>query len=416
MTTDQPTDSRRVLVVAPGYIRTGGRDDGQVFWNPESGHEIRLGNALAELAARFAMPSSVDVVVAAIPGAARESARNAVTALEEAGLLVGYRTAAAAAPAPAPAATGTGLFGAPVLDAPTALTGDTTDVVVIGMPYDVGSTHRPGSRFAPDELRQISTALFQYRCDAGGRPRGLHDPLRGRAVLDGVRIADLANISQPVHTRNGDSLEGLHRLARSAFQAGRFVLTLGGDHSISLPLITAALDVHGRIGVLHVDAHSDFAAPRTDDWRRDCHHGNFMSWVVGDARLGVLAQFGVRQLTEYEIERPEHVRVWPGRTAVLTDPDSVLAELPEDIPYYLTIDADGLDPSALPDTGTPLPGGFGHAELVTLLEHLAVHRRLIGMDFVELIPGDRETSTLTAADLILRVLDAATASDKGERG
>ncbi|MFF2652676.1 arginase family protein [Streptomyces sp. NPDC058045] len=414
----------RVLVIDPGFVRTArgqdgqygqdghdGQDgaDGETFWNAASGTYLTLGRAMARLASRFAVPSTVDAALAPLGAAAAGPAgRRAVEELEARGLLVAHRPRPDRPPAPATAADG--LFGAPVMSLPEATAGDTTDAVVIGMPYDVGTTYRPGARFAPDYIRRCSTSLFSV--GSAEKPAGRYDPVRGRRVLDGVRIADLANVSQRVHTRNGESFDHLQRLTHSVMAAGRFAVVLGGDHSVSLPAIRGALDAHGRLGVLHIDAHADFAEPRAGDWAQECHHGNFMSWIVGDERVVRVGQFGIRQLTGHESGRHPRVTVWPGRSAVGAEAAQLLADLPSDIPYYLTIDVDGLDPTALPDTGTPLPGGFTHPELVALLEQLCGARRVVGMDVTELIPGQDDRSGLVVSDLVLRVLDASVRQGK----
>ncbi|MEV4577355.1 arginase family protein [Nonomuraea jabiensis] len=384
-----------VLMVNPELVRTGE----ETFWDVAEGREIRLGPALTSLVLQFAVPSTVDAVISGLKVTnAAATVASAVAELVTRRVLVHHETRA---PDNGRAA---GLFRSPVLSVAEALGGEVADAVVLGMPYDVAVTYRPGTRFGPEYLRRVSGSLFQYKV-VDGLPRGMHDPVRGHRVLEGVRLADIGNITGTVFTRNGSGFDALKQIMSRLAAASRFPVLLGGDHSITLPAVQGMLSAYPRLGVLHIDAHADYAVARTDDWREDCHHGNFMSWIVGDERVEKIAQFGIRQLTEEETYTPDKVSRWPGTTAsgAVTD---VLAALPEDLPYYLTIDVDGLDPATMPATGTPLPGGFGAPQLIALLEAVCAERRLVGMDVVELQSDTADGPGLVAAEIVLRVLDA----------
>ncbi|MFI2302954.1 arginase family protein [Actinacidiphila glaucinigra] len=395
---DRPTADTRMLVLNRDLVRTGAG----TFWLTAEGREISLGPSMATLGYQFAIPTTVAAVV---DGTGMDSSvlTEAVTRLEDLGVLVTHNPAGRAV-------TGTGgLFQSPLLSVAEALAGGTSDVVVFGVPYDVGASHRPGSRFGPDYLRRVSGSLFQYRPEAGS-PTGMWDPVRGRQVLSGVRLADLGDIDVgSVLTRNAEAFDVTEQLTSRITGAGRFPVMLGGDHSVALAAIRGVLRTYPRLGVIHIDAHADYAGPRRDDWRQDCHHGNFMGWVVGDARVERVVQFGIRQLTATDTEPSPKVTRWSGRSAARVPIDEVLADLPEDLPYYVTVDVDGLDPAFIPATGTPLPGGFTHTEAVALLEGLCAARRVVGMDLVELIADSSDQSGLVAADIVLRTIDAATA-------
>lgn len=307
---------------------------------------------------------------------------------------------------PTPAGRG-GMFGAPVLSLAEALRGDSCDVVFVGMPYDLGASHRPGSRFGPAYLRRTGGGLFRYRDTASGPPGAL-DPVSGRRVLAGVRLADTGDVTADVHRSGGPTWGALEAVVARVAGHGRLPVVLGGDHSVTLPVVRGLASAHGSLGVLHVDAHGDYARPRREGADRHCHHGNVMDWVVGDPRVARLAQFGVRQLEDPPARPDDKIRRWPGTSACRTALDDVLADLPADLPYHLTVDVDALDPSVLSATGTPLPGGFTHAQLAGLLTGLCSARRVVGIDVVELLPGEGETDGLVVADLLLRALDAAT--------
>ncbi|WP_037600929.1 arginase family protein [Streptacidiphilus rugosus] len=299
---------------------------------------------------------------------------------------------------------GPGLFGSARREVVDALGDPGTRVVVLGVPYDVGSTGRPGSRFGPHYLRTASQGLFR----AAGLPGapGMYDPVRDRQVLAGVGIADLGDLSADVHTRNGDTLTALEQLTAAATRTGKVPVVLGGDHSVTLPAVRGVMAGGERVGIIHFDAHLDYGRPRRDDWRGECHHGNFMDWLVGDDRVERVVQIGVRQLIAKAPSPSEKITRWPGTTAAGALAE-VLAGLPEDLAYYVTIDVDFLDPKDMPSTGTPLPGGLTLAQSVPLLEGLCSQRRIIGMDMVEFLPDKDPFSAAVAAELLLRALDAS---------
>ncbi|MFC1431904.1 arginase family protein [Streptacidiphilus sp. N1-3] len=384
------------LVVDPDLLRAGRDGAKDILWNARTGQQVLLGPGAMGLLDRFAVPAA--------PGEAASAPL--LRQLVELGLLVPH-------PAPGPAAgtepPGEGLFGARRVDLAAALRDSRCDVVVVGIPYDVGVTGRPGARFGPHYLRNASRSLF--RTAGLDDAPGMFDPVRGRQVLAGVRIADTGNITADVHTRNGDSLLALERTTAAVVGAGKFPVVLGGDHSITLPSVRGVLSARPEdgpgIGIIHFDAHLDFGRPRQGDWRQECHHGNFMDWLVGDPRVERLVQFGIRQLITRQPDPSPKVSSWPGVSAATADLERVLATLPEDIPYYVTIDVDFLDPLVMPSTGTPVAGGYSHLQAVELVEALCGRREIIGLDLVEFLPDGNSTAASTAAELLLRGLDGA---------
>jgi agmatinase len=303
-----------------------------------------------------------------------------------------------------------GLFGFPMMPLASALTDDTVHAVVVGMPYDVGVTGRPGARFGPQSLRSSSRTVFRQRVP--GDTSGMFDPVRGRRVLCGVGLADVGDISAAdVQQRNGETMDALHQLVAAAARAGKLPVVIGGDHSITLPAVRGVLERHPRLGIIHFDAHPDYRRARDDDWRMSCHHGNFMGWLLADRRVRRLVQFGVRQLLADEIPPDDKVSLWPGVSAAEAPLESIVTDLPEDLPYYLTIDVDCLDPLAMPSTGTPLPGGFTHQQLVGLLDGLCSARRVVGVDLVEYMPDHNHHAGHVLADVLLRVLDGVLGQD-----
>lgn len=296
------------------------------------------------------------------------------------------------------------LFGAPRRTLAEVLV-DAPDVVAIGVPYDAGATSRPGSRDGPAALRRASGTCFVYREEAG-QPTGSWDPVAERQVLTGVRMADVGDLSEVAPVRNGPVLDRLRQTIGYVAAAGSLPIMLGGDHSLTFAVLAGLTRAHGPIGVLQLDAHADRGPDPGVSWRVGVHHGNFLTWALRDERIVRLVQLGVRQRSHLAPPPDPRVSVWPGRRAATAPLADVLADLPEELPWHLTLDVDGLDPSVLPTTGTPVPGGFGAAELTDLLRGIAAERRIVGLDVCELLPGSDELAGLLPSELLVQVLSA----------
>ena len=110
-------------------------------------------------------------------------------------------------------------------------------------------------------------------------------------------------------------------------------------------------------------------------------------------------------------EETSKIRLWAGKSGLDLSAEQYQSELDFDIPWHITVDVDVLDPSAVPGTGTPLPGGLTINELEELLQRVCLGRKIIGVDIVELIGDNHELSALAAADILLREMDIAARSD-----
>ncbi|WP_328901988.1 arginase family protein [Streptomyces sp. NBC_00441] len=397
----------RFLVTDPHLIRTAAREDGATYWNTSNGKRFAVGPSAALLLEQLRTPTAQKALVG--PQTPPESLvqHSLLDQLHDLELIIsGTEGIGPVAGALCPTPPAVGLFGCEGVSLAAALNDDSVHGVIVGMPYDVGTTGRPGARFGPQTLRGASRTIF--RQSVPGDRSGMYDPVRGRRVLHGVGLADIGDVSAAdVHERNGDTMDVLEQIVGATVAAGKFPVVLGGDHSISLPAIRGVLATLPKLGIIHFDAHPDYRRPRTDDWRASCHHGNFMGWLLGDPGVERLIQFGVRQLLPDEIASNDDVTVWPGVSAATATLDAVLADLPDDLPYYVTIDVDCLDPLVMPSTGTPLPGGFTHAQLVDLLDGLCRARRIVGVDLVEYMPDGNTLTGHVAADILLRALDSS---------
>ena len=249
-----------------------------------------------------------------------------------------------------------------------------------GVPFDGAVTNRPGARFGPQEIRRASLML----CD------GLH-PFFGVSPLD--VLGDAGDLRLP----NASPLPVLRdviQTAATALMAQHHCVFLGGDHSITLPLLRAAHARYGPVGLLHFDAHCD---TWQDHFGEPSGHG---TWTYEAMQEGLVSpahtvQIGLRSAGERAAR--EYVQDQGGLIYTARDlrgcDGAGLAPVVQAIrarmgqqPCYLTLDIDCLDPAFAPGTGTPEPGGLSSSQVLTVLEELAP-LNWVGMDCVEVAPA-----------------------------
>jgi agmatinase len=266
---------------------------------------------------------------------------------------------------------------------------------VVGVPFDGAVTNRPGARFGPQEIRRASLML----CD------GLHPwfevsplPLLGDA-LD----MRLPNASALALVREQIQAQAATLMAR------HHCVFLGGDHSVTLPLLRAAHARHGALALVHFDAHCD---TWQDHFGEPSGHGTWTYEAMAEGLISPahtvqigLRSSGERAAREYVQDQGGLIftaRQLRGLDGAALAP--VLATVLERIgqrPCYLTLDIDCLDPAFAPGTGTPEPGGLSSSQLLTLLEGLAP-LNMVGMDCVEVAPAydHAELTSQTAATCV----------------
>ena len=264
--------------------------------------------------------------------------------------------------------------------------------VILPVPYERTTTYGKGTSRGPAALLAASGQVELFDEELG------LDPMDGGVATLPPATAD----AMP------DALaERLEPVVRAHLAAGRVVGALGGEHSVSLGPIRAAARAHLGLGVLQIDAHPDL---------RDAYegtrygHGCVMRRVLDDRSVGALVQVGLRAVSpeDAEAQRADR-RVRPFHAFDLARRDradwvaAVVEALPREV--YLTFDVDGLDPSIVPGTGTPEPGGLGWWDAMALLREVAARRRVVAFDVVELLPQrDAPLSEFAAARLVMKIL------------
>ncbi|QIZ39859.1 agmatinase [Saccharopolyspora sp. ASAGF58] len=272
------------------------------------------------------------------------------------------------------------------------------DTVVWGVPFDTGVSYRPGARFGPNHVRQSSRLLRPYN------PALDTQPFTMREVADagdlGVNPFDI-----------GEAIDTIGHTATELTGTGRTLLTIGGDHTIALPLLRVAHAQHGPVAVLHFDAHLDtwdtyFGAPYTHGtpFRRAAEEG----LVDGEHSVHI----GIRGPLYSGLDLDESERLGFAAVHCRDFARKSLDEIIERVrtrlggrPVYVSLDIDVLDPAYAPGTGTPEAGGLSSRELLEVLRGLQ-GLNLTGADVVEVSPAydHAEITGIAAAHVLYELL------------
>ncbi len=290
------------------------------------------------------------------------------------------------------------MFGAPCFDpaAPPAF-------VFLGVPFDRNTSGRAGARFGPVAVRNSGEAAHYQLDPKKLTPMGIHDHARGRTVLEGVTLADAGDVSLPMGEAPELAFARVSEVVGELVDCGSIPIVIGGDHSVTYAVVRAL--PAERFGIIHFDAHTDLGDSRVDK----LHHGNVFSVVLDKLEyVERLVQIGLRGIVEGSAHtQDERVHAF-GMDQVRRDGlGAILETLPEDLPYYVSIDIDVVDPAFAPSTGTPVVGGLFPHELKDLAHELARKRDIIGCDVVEVGPelGPADGTSSVAVEVVLSVMD-----------
>jgi agmatinase len=276
--------------------------------------------------------------------------------------------------------------GAPLTQDPAELVG--FDVAIIGAPTDDLVSDRPGTRFAPRAIR------------AAGCPAGPHLEA-GVDAFEVLRIVDYGDA--PVVPANPDATRAaIERVVGEVVDAGPIPVTLGGDHSITEPCISAIARRHGPVGLIHFDTHTDTGS---EVFGVVVSHGTPMYRLVeaGTVPGARYAQIGLRGYwpgpDEFEWQRAQGIASFfmhdVRELGIREIVARTLAHVGEG-PVYVTVDVDVLDPAYAPGTGTPEPGGMTSVDLLWAVREIAAHVDLVGADVVEVLPTGIGSADITA--------------------
>ncbi len=281
---------------------------------------------------------------------------------------------------------------------PQASSLDGLDVAVLGVPMDIGTSWRSGTRFGPKQIRSESAMIRPYNMANGAAP------------FEHLQIADIGDLA--INTFSlADSLKIIKDSYDGILAQGVIPVAMGGDHSITLPILRAMAAKHGPVALVHVDAHADvndemFGEKETHGtvFRRAYEEGLIVpdkTFQIGIRGSGYAASdfteaqgWGFRQYPAWEL--------WQQN---LTEIGSLIRKTVEDHPVYITYDIDSLDPAYAPGTGTPEIAGLTSPQALQLIHALA-GMNLVGCDLVEVSPpyDPSGNTALTAANLLFEML------------
>jgi agmatinase len=291
-------------------------------------------------------------------------------------------------------------FKAPYVPQPTGQDGD---VAVLGVPYDEGTTSRPGARMGPRALREAST-FWAYRDDSDP----FWDGEAGVELLGGVRWVDCGDVVLGPQASALRRLKAVAERLQPIVEAGLFPVTLGGDHSIAYQALTAVSRARGGepFQLVQFDTHMDYWDEEGDE---RYSHASPIIRAHEDKILSGITQYGIRGLhtrsDNISLAQQRGVRIFWCEQAKDTRVEQLVEHLPPGADTYITFDIDALDPSIAPGTGTPEPGGFSYYEAKAILLAVCARCNVIGMDLVEVAPQYDGPGQLTALHGVRLILD-----------
>ena len=274
------------------------------------------------------------------------------------------------------------------------------DVVVSGIPFDLATTFRPGARLGPAAVRAASVQLAELLPFPWG-----FNPFDNLAVIDyGDCWFDAHN---PLTITSA-----IVEHARTILASGAKMLTLGGDHYITYPLLQAHVEKYGKpLSLIHFDAHCD---TWPDDNRDSLNHGTMFYKAVKDGLIDPArsVQVGIRTWNDDYMGMQVLDAPWVHANGTSATAEKILSIVGEQ-PTYLTFDIDCLDPAFAPGTGTPVAGGLSSAQALAIVRALTPVD-LVGMDVVEVSPpfDHSEITAIAAAHVAMDLLCVLSARRK----
>ncbi len=291
-------------------------------------------------------------------------------------------------------------FGGPatMMRLPSKESAEGLDVCFVGVPFDIGTSNRPGARFGPRQIRAESALIRPYNMATRAAP------------FDSLSVADIGDVA--INSFNmRKSLEIIEAAFDQVLGYNCRPLTLGGDHTIVLPILRAMKKKYGAVGLIHVDAHADV---NDSMFNEKIAHGTPFRRAVEEELLdtGRVVQIGLRATgyaaDDFDWPRSKGFRIVQVEDCWHKSLTPLLAEVRQQMgrgPVYVSFDIDSLDPAFAPGTGTPEIGGLTVIQAIEILRGCR-GLDIIGGDLVEVSPPyDASGNTaLVAANLLYELL------------
>jgi len=272
------------------------------------------------------------------------------------------------------------------------------DAAILGVPFDSGTTYRSGARFGPRKIREASLMLWGYNAAMHVKP------------LDKLKVVDFGD-APVVPTSIERTMEIIRDTALEVIQHNTTLISLGGDHSIALPLLRAHAEKYGPLAVIHIDAHLD-TWPSEFEGRPYSHGTPFRRALEeGLIRKGEYLQVGIRgpvdDARDYQEARDLGAHTLTAEEVHEKGVRYVIEEINRRIKgtLYLSLDIDSADPAFAPGTGTPEVGGLTSHQLLQLVRGLK-GLDIVGYDLVEVSPpyDHQDITAILAANLVFEYL------------
>jgi agmatinase len=257
-------------------------------------------------------------------------------------------------------------------------------IVILPVPFDKTTTYQQGSDLGPEALIEASRNMELYDIETDSQ-----------VYLEGIYT------ESPIRAEESEEmLQNVYQKTKTLLAKDKFVVTIGGEHSISYAPIKAHAEHFGKLTVLQFDAHSDLQpAYEGNPWS----HASAMSRVKEIPQVSNLVAVGIRSMSDEELPYMDKQNVFFAHQLEGNWMDEVLKKL--EGPIYITFDLDAFDSSLMPSTGTPEPGGLFWNETMKLLKRVFKEKNVVGLDVVELCPNPFNLAPdYLAAKLIYKIL------------
>jgi agmatinase len=257
-------------------------------------------------------------------------------------------------------------------------------IVLVSVPYDETSTWMKGSAKGPSAIMEASRNLELYDTET-----------EGEVYRHGIYTDDPLKVPSSAELM----VNHVRQSVRDWLNQGKFVVTIGGEHSVSVGAVRAHHEIYAEMSVLQLDAHADL---RQDYQGSPYNHACTMARI---RELCPITQVGIRSMDIEETKYMDQNRIFFQERIIQQENwiDKVIETLSDKV--YLTLDLDVLDPSIMPSTGTPEPGGMDWYTILTLIRRVTEKKELIGFDVVELCPSKQNRAPdFLAAKLIYKIL------------
>lgn len=280
--------------------------------------------------------------------------------------------------------------------------------VVLGVPFDLGASVITGSRMAPEAIRRGSRTIFNYHQFEKYRlsRRFIYE----QEKLNFFRLSDVGDLPHKVTKSKLKTFSEISHLIEIITKTKKFPIAIGGDHSILYGEIKGLLSTFKKFGVIQIDAHDDYAGKNSrENDETEIDHANFWSFLENDNRIECIVKLGVRQAS---MDLSTRARRYNIEQTINLIKHNELKKLPQ-IPFFLSVDIDSLDPSVVSSVGTPLPGGFGYRELKMVIQNIFYNLNIIGADVVEYMGNNRIEDGIVA-NLIFDIINFSNQSKNKE--